>query len=101
MSTLKEGTMYKRGKINTDWKLRTFVLTPKQLAYFKGGSRSPSGSIELLEIYQVSDLVDNEFMLSTSSRKYCLRGESLPEGQAWRDAIINACEKAGCKLLPS
>jgi len=37
MATLKEGAMYKRGKINTDWKLRTFVLTAKQLAYFKGG----------------------------------------------------------------
>ena len=31
--------MYKRGKINTDWKLRTFVLTSKQIAYFKGGVR--------------------------------------------------------------
>lgn len=39
MSTLKEGSMYKRGKLNTDWKLRTFVLTSKQLAYFKGGVR--------------------------------------------------------------
>ena len=34
--------MYKRGKINTDWKLRTFVLTARQLAYFKGGVRNRS-----------------------------------------------------------
>lgn len=37
MPTLKEGQMYKRGKVNTDWKQRTFVLDEKRLCYFKGG----------------------------------------------------------------
>lgn len=34
--TIKEGYLYKRGKINTDWKQRLFILNGKQLAYFKG-----------------------------------------------------------------
>ncbi|XP_065882867.1 pleckstrin homology domain-containing family A member 1-like [Dysidea avara] len=99
MATLKEGVMYKRGKINTDWKLRTFVLTAKQLAYFKGGSRSPSGTIELQHIHQVSNVQDNEFMVVTSVRTFALRGESLTEAQTWRNAIVNACNKAGITLL--
>lgn len=37
MPTLKEGQMYKRGKVNPDWKQRTFVLDDKRLCYFKGG----------------------------------------------------------------
>ena len=37
MSTFKEGELYKRGKINTDWKLRTFILDSKMISYFKGG----------------------------------------------------------------
>lgn len=37
MPTLKEGRMYKRGKVNPDWKQRTFVLDDKRLCYFKGG----------------------------------------------------------------
>ena len=36
MSTIKEGEMFKRGKVNTDWKLRTFILDKKMLSYFKG-----------------------------------------------------------------
>jgi hypothetical protein len=34
--TIKEGHLYKRGKINTDWKQRLFILNGKQLSYFKG-----------------------------------------------------------------
>ena len=37
LQTIKEGHLYKRGKINTEWRLRLFVLNGKQLAYFKGG----------------------------------------------------------------
>lgn len=37
LQTLKEGQLYKRGKINTDWRLRLFILNGKQLSYFKGG----------------------------------------------------------------
>ena len=37
MPTRKEGQMYKRGKVNQDWKQRTFVLDDKRLCYFKGG----------------------------------------------------------------
>lgn len=36
LQTIKEGLMYKRGKINTEWRQRLFVLNGKQLAYFKG-----------------------------------------------------------------
>ncbi len=36
LQTIKEGYMYKRGKINTEWRQRLFVLNGKQLAYFKG-----------------------------------------------------------------
>jgi len=34
--TVKEGLLYKRGKINTDFQQRLFILNGKQLAYFKG-----------------------------------------------------------------
>ena len=34
--TVKEGQLFKRGKINTDFKQRHFILNGKQLAYFKG-----------------------------------------------------------------
>ena len=37
LQTIKEGHLYKRGKINTEWRMRMFVLNGKQLAYFKGG----------------------------------------------------------------
>ena len=37
LQTIKEGHLYKRGKINTDWRQRLFVLNGKQLSYFKGG----------------------------------------------------------------
>ena len=40
LQTIKEGQLYKRGKINTEWRLRLFVLNGKQLAYFKGGVRN-------------------------------------------------------------
>lgn len=42
LQTLKEGNLYKRGKINTEWRQRLFVLNGKQLAYFKGGVSSLS-----------------------------------------------------------
>lgn len=37
LQTIKEGHLYKRGKINTEWRQRLFVLNGKQLSYFKGG----------------------------------------------------------------
>ena len=36
LQTLKEGQLYKKGKINTEWRQRLFILNGKQLAYFKG-----------------------------------------------------------------
>ena len=38
--TIKEGYLFKKGRINTDWRERLFVLNAKQLAYFKGGVSS-------------------------------------------------------------
>ena len=35
--TIKEGYLFKKGRINTDWRERLFVLNARQLAYFKGG----------------------------------------------------------------
>ncbi len=37
LQTLKEGQLYKKGKINKDWRQRLFVLNGKRLSYFKGG----------------------------------------------------------------
>lgn len=37
LQTIKEGQLFKRGKINTEWRQRLFILNGKQLAYFKGG----------------------------------------------------------------
>ena len=41
LQTIKEGHLYKRGKINKEWRMRLFVLNGKQLAYFKGGVSEP------------------------------------------------------------
>lgn len=37
LQTIKEGMLYKKGKINTEWRHRLFVLNGKNLSYFKGG----------------------------------------------------------------
>ncbi len=37
LQTIKEGHLYKKGKINKDWRQRLFVLNGKRLSYFKGG----------------------------------------------------------------
>ncbi len=37
LQTIKEGQLYKKGKINKDWRQRLFVLNGKRLSYFKGG----------------------------------------------------------------
>lgn len=37
LQTIKEGTLNKRGKINTEWRQRLFILNGKHLSYFKGG----------------------------------------------------------------
>lgn len=42
LQTIKEGQLYKRGKINTEWRQRLFVLNSKQLAYFKGSVSPPA-----------------------------------------------------------
>ena len=47
LQTIKEGNLYKRGKINTEWRQRLFVLNGKQLAYFKGGVSVAAWSLSL------------------------------------------------------
>ena len=37
LQTIKEGQLYKKGKINKEWRQRLFVLNGKRLSYFKGG----------------------------------------------------------------
>ena len=51
LQTIKEGTLYKRGKINTEWRQRLFVLNGKQLAYFKGGVSLPTGIIIHIKLH--------------------------------------------------
>lgn len=92
--TIKEGLLYKRGKINTDWKQRLFILNGKQLAYFKGSKHCPSGVIELKEVRQISQLQSsNMFTVETPSRIYEIRGDTTEISQAWIDAINNSREK--------
>jgi hypothetical protein len=65
LQTLKEGHLSKRGKVNTEYRIRLFVLNRKQLSYFKGGKHTPSGTIELRDVRQVSDLKpDGSFTVS-------------------------------------
>lgn len=45
--TIKEGYLQKRGKINTDWKQRLFILNGKQLAYFKGSVSDKEESVDV------------------------------------------------------
>ncbi|CAI8007089.1 Pleckstrin homology domain-containing family A member 1 [Geodia barretti] len=91
LQTIKEGHLYKRGKINTEWRMRTFVLNGKQLAYFKGGKHSPSGIIELKDVRRVTDLNgDGVFRVETPFRTYDIKGETIEEAQGWIKAVREA-----------
>ncbi len=55
LQTLKEGQLYKKGKINKDWRQRLFVLNGKRLSYFKGGvSVCAAGCLNLATIAHYS-----------------------------------------------
>ncbi|XP_065833134.1 pleckstrin-like [Oscarella lobularis] len=93
--TIKEGNMYKRGVVNTDWKLRKFVLNGKQLHYFKGAKSTPSGTIDLKKIVSVSDMEEDcTFHIVYPGRTYKLRGLTTEAGAEWRDAIAVAQQAA-------
>jgi hypothetical protein len=78
MSTIKEGEMFKRGKVNTDWKLRTFILDKKMLSYFKGSRATPAGVINLSEIKEVTPFEDiGEFHVVTDKRTYDFKGSKF------------------------
>lgn len=99
LQTLKEGTLYKRGKINTEWRQRQFVLNGKQLSYFKGGRHVPSGIIELREVRRVSDInADGIFQIETPVRTFDIRGETRDDLQRWIDAIREAKSKLNQSL---
>ena len=56
LQTLKEGQLYKKGKINTEWRQRLFILNGKQLAYFKG-SVSSSHLLETSDRFRSAVLI--------------------------------------------
>eukprot|EP00731_Ephydatia_muelleri_P027934 Em0019g807a len=88
LQTIKEGVMYKRGRINTDWRQRLFVLNGKQLAYFKGGRHAPSGIIEIKDIRTVTTMAeDGSFQVILPTRTYDIRGDTKQIGQEWIAAI--------------
>ena len=58
--TIKEGYVFKRGALNTDWKKRLFVLNQKNLTYFKGGVSIIYKSI----MYRVA--LENKFKIAIS-----------------------------------
>jgi hypothetical protein len=91
LQTIKEGQLYKRGKINTEWRLRLFVLNGKQLAYFKGGKHTPSGIIELKDVRSVSEINgDGIFKVETPLRTYDIKGDSIEDAQSWIRAVREA-----------
>ncbi|XP_064402649.1 PH domain-containing protein DDB_G0274775-like [Halichondria panicea] len=91
LQTIKEGHLYKKGKINKDWRQRLFVLNGKRLSYFKGGNHSPAGTVELKDIRNVTDIVeDGTFQIKTPDRVYDIRGDTKEMSQEWVDAIKEA-----------
>lgn len=89
--TIKEGQLYKRGKLNTEWRQRLFILNSKQLTYFKGGKHAPSGIIELKEVRGVSDILqDGTFRIETPVRVFEIRGDTKEEGVGWIESIREA-----------
>lgn len=92
-STLKQGPLTKLGKINRNWQRRHFMLTPKNLYYFKNQSDvRPVGDIPLDENTTVR--IDEEmltknfcFQISTPARKFFVFADNKRDMDSWLEML--------------
>lgn len=60
LHTMKEGLLFKRGRINTEWRQRLFILNRKQLAYFKGSVSLACDNVKVnLSVNALQDAPDS------------------------------------------
>jgi hypothetical protein len=88
-----EGFLSKRGRVNTAFRKRWFIMTSELvLLYYsrseQAGQSKFKGALNLLDVL---DVVINEngkdFVIHTSTRDWVLRAESKKEALSWKQAI--------------
>ena len=88
-----EGFLSKRGRLNTAFRKRWFIMTSELVLLYYSRSEYPGqskfkGALNLLDVLEV---VINEngkdFVIHTSSRDWVLRAESKKESESWKRAI--------------
>lgn len=86
-----DGYLSKRGKLNTDFKQRWFVLySNNTLSYYQGPSstyESPLGEISLYQVTKIKEEGTNIFHLSTPKRTFILKCESKEDLDQWLKKI--------------
>ena len=92
--TVREGFLYKTGKVRTAWKRRYFILKPQVLFYFDdqpSGTTEPLGVIELVgstcSRAESTEIGQHRFDIATPSRVYRLYAITPDEMQEWMGTI--------------
>jgi len=86
-----DGYLSKRGKLNTDFKQRWFVLySNNTLSYYQDPTatyESPLGEISLYQVNKIKEDGTNVFHLSTPKRTFILKCEAKDELEQWLKKI--------------
>jgi len=92
--TVREGYLYKTGKVRTSWKRRYFILKPQVLFYFEeqpNGPAEPLGYIELVDSTctrgDTAEIGQHRFDVATHNRVYRLYAITPDEMNEWMGAI--------------
>ena len=90
---LHEGFLSKRGRLNTAFRRRWFIMTSEcQLLYYSRseipGQSKFKGCLNLMSVSSV-DIHENgkDFVVRTSARDWVLRADSRRESESWKFAI--------------
>lgn len=86
----KSGWLWKRGKINTAFRRRYFLLQGSELFYFRNQTDSqPRGVIKLanFRLDRAEDEAPYSFRINTRDRVWTIRAEKEEELEAWMEAI--------------
>lgn len=95
------GFLEKRGRTNTGWKRRYWVLKGNYLLYFMDDSRfTEKGKIELAKFgFRIKTAgTENEFQIETVERTYCLRAETRAERDTWIN-VLNALHEGNNQVI--
>eukprot|EP01084_Bolivina_argentea_P247388 413882_1 len=86
-----DGYMHKKGRLNTTYQKRWFVLySNNSLAYFQDSSSAqatPLGEISLYSVTNIKEEQNNTFNLITSKRTFTLKCNTKSDYNAWLNKI--------------